>query len=216
MDPATQSVTDEGSPLESRFVNRDLSLLEFNHRVLQQALDTRIPLLERLRFLTISSTNLDEFFEVRAASHKEQVLHGVRKRTLDGRTSQETLEEVAVRARSLVAAQYQALNEVLLPELASEGIRIVRRSEWSDDQQAWAERYFREQVLPVMTPMGLDPAHPFPRIQNKSLNFIVVVSGHDAYERDADIAVVQVPRALPRVLSMPSDADASEIGRAHV
>jgi polyphosphate kinase len=209
MDPATQSVTDEGSPLESRFVNRDLSLLEFNHRVLQQALDTRIPLLERLRFLTISSTNLDEFFEVRAASHKEQVLHGVRKRTLDGRTSQETLEEVAVRARSLVAAQYQALNEVLLPELASEGIRIVRRSEWSDDQQAWAERYFREQVLPVMTPMGLDPAHPFPRIQNKSLNFIVVVSGHDAYERDADIAVVQVPRALPRVLSMPSDADAS-------
>lgn len=192
------------APVGGRFVNRDLSLLEFNQRVLQQALDPRIPLLERVRFLSISSSNLDEFFEVRAASHKEQVFHGLTKRTLDGRTSQETLDEIAVRARALVADQYRALNEVLLPELAQEGIRLVRRSDWTEDQQAWAERYFREQVLPVMSPMGLDPAHPFPRIQNKSLNFIVVVSGQDAYERDAGIAVVQVPRALPRVLAMPS------------
>lgn len=186
------------------FVNRDLSLLEFNRRVLAQALDARVPLLERLRFLTISSTNLDEFFEVRAASHREAALHGASQLTLDGRTPEETLTAISEVARDLVHDQYAALNGVILPALADAGIHLVRRTDWTSKQQEWAEEHFLTQVLPVLTPMGLDPAHPFPRILNKSLNFIVVVDGDDAFGRDADIAIVQVPRALPRVLRIPS------------
>lgn len=190
--------------LPENFVNRDLSLLRFNQRVLHQALDARFPLLERLRFLAISSTNLDEFFEVRVASHREQFMHAADARTLDGRSPSEVLELISEHARELVQAQYRALNEVLLPELSAAGIRIPRRREWTEEQREWAREHFRGQVLPVLSPVGLDPAHPFPRILNKALNFIVVVEGDDAYERDAGIAVVQVPRALPRVLQIPS------------
>lgn len=199
--PAQIGNLESGDP--QLFVNRDLSVLEFNRRVLAQALDPSVPLLERLRFLTISSTNLDEFFEVRAASHREAAIHGASQLTLDGRTPEETLAAIARVAEGLVHDQYQALNKVILPALAEEGIHLVRRSQWNPSQQAWILDHFRNQVLPVLTPMGLDPAHPFPRILNKSLNFVVIVEGEDAFGRDAGIAIVQVPRALPRVLRIP-------------
>ena len=187
------------------FINRELSLLEFNRRVLEQAKDETVPLLERLRFLSISSTNLDEFFEIRVASHKERASYATGRVSLDGRTSQQTLQEIKRSASDLVAEQYRVLNDLLLPALEGEGIRLLRREEWDGEQRRWLARYFRRQVLPVLAPVGLDPAHPFPRILNKSLNFVVPLEGDDAYGRDTDLAVVQVPRSLPRILQMPSE-----------
>lgn len=187
------------------FLNRELSLLEFNRRVLAQALDQRVPLLERLRFLTISSTNLDEFFEVRKASHQERLTLGSTTTDIDGRTTQETLSDIAVGARDLVAAQYKALNDVVLPALSEEGIRILRRDSWTAEQAGWIEEYFEREVGPILTPVGLDPSHPFPKILNKSLNFIVLVDGEDAFGRETGIAVVQVPRTLPRLIALPSE-----------
>ena len=187
------------------YLNRELSLLRFNQRVLAQALDRDTPLLERLRFLTITTTNLDEFFEVRAASHQEKAAHGSTTRTVDGRTSGETLLDIASQAHELVTQQYQVLNETLLPALADAGVHLMKRTGWTPAQAIWLQRYFMEQVLPVLTPMGLDPAHPFPRILNKSLNFVVLLSGEDAYGRDAGIGVVQVPRALPRLIQLPPE-----------
>lgn len=186
------------------FINRELSLLEFNRRVLEQALDESVPLLERLRFLAISSSNLDEFFEIRAASHKERVTWGAEVSGLDGLTSTQTLKVINESATELVQDQYRVLNEVLLPALEVEGIRLISRSNWTDDQRRWVRKHFRSEVLPVLTPVGLDPAHPFPRIPNKSLNFVVQLEGEDAFGREAELAVVQVPRALPRVLRIDS------------
>ncbi|WP_145202828.1 polyphosphate kinase 1 [Planctomycetes bacterium Poly30] len=185
------------------FLNRELSLLEFNRRVLAQALDDRIPLLERLKFLTISSTNLDEFFEVRKASHQERSTHGSSMTEIDGRSTRQVLTDIGLGARTLVADQYRALNEVLLPELEKENIRILRRDVWTEEQAEWISTYFRRQVEPILTPVGLDPSHPFPKILNKSLNFIVLVNGDDAFGRETGIAVVQVPRALPRLIALP-------------
>jgi len=182
------------------FINRELSLLEFNRRVLEQALDPAIPLLERLRFLTISSSSLDEFFEIRAASHKERATWGADGVGLDGLSSTQTLVEIKRSATEVVGEQYRVLNQVLLPELEREGIRLPSRADWNDEQRRWAKRHFRNEVLPVLTPVGLDPAHPFPRILNKSLNFVVQLEGEDAFGRGSDLAVVQVPRALPRIL----------------
>ncbi len=187
----------------SLFINRELSLLEFNRRVLAQARDTLTPLLERLRFLTICSTNLDEFFEIRVASHRERAAFGTAQVDPDGRTSQDTLNAVSQTAHELVDEQYRVLNEVLLPELEAQGIRILRRADWTEEQRAWIRNSFQTEVKPVLTPMGLDPAHPFPKILNKSLNFVVLVEGEDAYGRRSGIAVVQVPRALPRVNEVP-------------
>lgn len=186
-----------------RFLNRDLSLLEFNQRVLAQAQDPAVPLLERLFFLTITSTNLDEFFEVRAASHRERSIYAPQAQTIDGRTSEEVLEAISRRAHELVEDQYAVFNDEILPALLLEGIRLVRRDAWNKAQSAWIEEYFTQQVLPVLTPIGLDQAHPFPRILNKSLNFIVSLEGEDALGRNVDLAVVQVPRTLPRVISLP-------------
>ena len=192
------------------YINRELSLLEFNKRVLAQAQDETVPLLERLRFLTISSSNLDEFFEVRAASHKGRVNYGSPTRTVDGRSSRETLDAIGKVARELVAEQYSTLNNTLIPALEAESIRLLRRSQWSDSVRTWIADYFRLQVLPVLTPMGLDPAHPFPRILNKSLNFILLVEGDDAYERAAETAIVQVPRTLPRIIRLPREVGGGE------
>jgi len=187
------------------FLNRELSLLEFNRRVLAQALDERVPLLERLRFLTISSTNLDEFFEVRKASHQERATLGSSSTEFDGRTTQQILDEIAASASGLVAEQYDALNRILQPTLEAEGIDIVRRGDWSAPQSRWITDYFTREVEPVLTPVGLDPSHPFPKILNKSLNFIVLVDGDDAFGRDTGIAVVQVPRTLPRLIALPPE-----------
>ena len=192
------------------YLNRELSLLQFNRRVLAQAEGEGTPLLERLRFLAITSTNLDEFFEVRAASHKEKASHGTSPPTVDGRSSAQTLVDISRAAHGLVERQYQVLNGTLLPALRQAGVHLLKRTQWSPDQTEWIQTYFEKQVLPVLTPMGLDPAHPFPRILNKSLNFVVLVRGEDAYGREANLGVVQVPRALPRVIALPEECATSE------
>jgi polyphosphate kinase len=187
----------------SLFLNRELSLLQFNRRVLEQARDPQTPLLERLRFLGISSTNLDEFFEIRVAGLKQQLAYGVSQPGADGKNARDALEQIAAVAHALVDEQYALLQDVLLPELREAGIELLTPGGCSRAQQAWIAGYFRSEVAPVLTPMGLDPAHPFPRVLNKSLNVIVSVEGDDAFGRSSGIAVVQVPRALPRIVHIP-------------
>jgi polyphosphate kinase len=187
------------------FLNRELSLLAFNERVLEQAKDPRTPLLERLRFLCISSSNLDEFFEIRVGGLEQQLALGMGKPGPDGLTTPEMLEAVSAAAHRLVAEQYRVLQDVLLPALEAAGVRVPRRQAWTPAQQAWVHSYFTHEVLPVLTPVGLDPAHPFPRVLNKSLNFIVSLEGSDAYDRTSGTAVVQVPRLLPRLIQLPPE-----------
>ena len=187
------------------YINRELSLLEFNWRVLEQARDPGTPLLERLRFLCISISNLDEFFEIRVARLKEEVASGSVQAGPDNMSPQEMLKRIAEIAHRLVAEQYRVFNEILIPELDREQIRFVRRSEWSPEQEAWIRNYFEHELLPVLSPLGLDPSHPFPRILNKSLNFIVTLKGRDAFGRRSGVAVVQAPRALPRLIQLPRE-----------
>ena len=189
----------------SHFLNRELGLLEFNRRVLAQAADDAVPLLERLRFLTIVSSNLDEFFEIRVAGLKEQIKVGVKESGPDGRRPAEVFALVTVQAHELIAEQYRLLNDVLLPALAREGIVFPKREGWTDAQRAWVKDYFFRELLPVLTPIGLDPAHPFPRVLNKSLNFAIELEGRDAFGRKSRAAIVQAPRALPRVIRMPAE-----------
>jgi polyphosphate kinase len=191
----------------SLYINRELSLLEFNQRVLEQAKDPANPLLERLKFLCISSTNLDEFFEIRVAGLMQKAEIGAVQSGSDQMQPSEVLRAISTRAHELVAEQYRVLNEVLIPQLAEEQIRFVRRNEWTPAQEAWLKEYFENELLPVISPMGLDPAHPFPRILNKSLNFIVSLRGKDAFGRSGGTAVVQAPRALPRVIQLPPGRD---------
>ena len=185
------------------YTNRQISLLEFNRRVLAQAEDTRTPLLERLKFLCIASSNLDEFFEIRVAGLRQAQEMGVSQSGPDGRTPQEVLRDISQRAHGLVDTQYQLLNDGLMPALAEAGIRFLRRDEWSAEQRRWIREYFENSLLPILTPMGLDPSHPFPQVLNKSLNFIVSLEGRDAFGRDSGMAVVQAPRALPRIIQLP-------------
>jgi polyphosphate kinase len=189
----------------SHFLNRELGLLEFNRRVFAQAADDAVPLLERLRFLTIVSSNLDEFFEIRVAGLKEQVKLGVKESGPDGRSPAEVFALVSAQAHALVGEQYRLLNEVLLPALAREGIIFPKREAWTDAQRAWVRDYFFRELLPVLTPIGLDPAHPFPRVLNKSLNFAIELEGRDAFGRKSRAAIVQAPRALPRVIRLPAE-----------
>ena len=185
------------------YINRELSLLEFNGRVLAQALDEKVPLLERLRFLCISSNNLDEFFEIRVAGLKQRLELGSDQPGADGLTVTEQLQAIHERTRRLVDAQYACLNEVVLPALRQQGIELLARTTWDAATAQWLERYFEREVEPVLSPLGLDPARPFPRIQNKSLNFIVRLAGQDAFGRDTGLAIVQAPRSLPRVVALP-------------
>jgi polyphosphate kinase len=185
------------------YVNRELALLEFNRRVLEQAKDPGTPLLERLRFLTICSTNLDEFFEIRVSGLKQQVAFHMTDVGPDGLSAAETLQRISAEAHGLVEEQYRVLNEVLQPALEEQGVRVLKRSLWTARQQRWIRRFFKQEVLPVTTPIGLDPAHPFPRILNKSLNFVLQLEGADAFGRETGLAVVQVPRALPRLIQLP-------------
>ena len=187
------------------YINRELSLLEFNRRVVEQAKDTSNPLLERLRFLCIASSNLDEFFEIRVAGLKQQVAYKAAKLGPDQMSPAEQLKRIGEMAQLLVAEQYQVLNDVLTPALADEGIRFLRRTEWNARQIAWVKRHFYRELLPVLSPIGLDPSHPFPRILNKSLNFMVSLEGTDAFGRDSAIAIVQAPRALPRIINVPRE-----------
>jgi polyphosphate kinase len=182
------------------YINRELSLLEFNQRVLALSLNESVPLLERLKFLCIASSNLDEFFEIRVAGLKQLQELGSAQVAPDALSIPELLAAIHERAITLVGDQYRCLNEVLLPALRSAGICLLGRTEWSAETHKWLEQYFEQEVDPVLSPLGLDPARPFPRIQNKSLNFIVRLSGKDAFGRDSELAIVQAPRSLPRVV----------------
>ncbi len=185
------------------FINRELSSLEFNRRVLAQALDPRVPLLERLKFLCISSSNLDEFFEIRVSGLKQLLELGGTQTGSDGLGISDQLAAIHEHATRLVHDQYACLNDVLLPGLAESGIEVLDAADWDEATREWVEHHFAAEVEPVLSPLGLDPARPFPRIQNKSLNFIVRLSGKDAYGRDSELAVVQAPRSLPRIVALP-------------
>ena len=185
------------------FINRELSALHFQRRVLAQATDSRVPLLERVRFLCISCTNLDEFFEVRVAGLRQMHEAGSVQTGPDNVTPGELLIQISQQAHAIVADQYRVFNDELTPELDAKGIRFIRRTEWTDSQRTWLERYAMQELFPVLSPMALDPAHPFPRIINKSLNFIVELKGKDAFGRNCKHAVVQAPRALPRLIRLP-------------
>lgn len=185
------------------FINRELSLLDFNYRVLEQAKDKNIPLLERLRYLCILSSNLDEFFEIRVSSLKQRSRAAFANVGPDGSPPQEVLSQISKLAHSIVDEQYKCLETEILPKLSQEGIDVLTPEEWTPKLKAWALRYFKKEVLPILSPMGLDPSHPFPKIINKSLNFIVSLTGKDAFGRNVNVAVVPVPRSIPRFIPLP-------------
>ena len=190
-------------PNQPTILCRELSLLAFNRRVLAQARDEGVPLLERLRFLCIVSSNLDEFFEVRMAWLKKESQLNPHMLLDNGTTPAETMAAAAAEAKKLIQEQYELFNQELIPALRQEGIFFYPRRQWTEQQRAWIESYFDRELLPILTPLGLDPAHPFPRLLNKSLNFVVSLSGKDAFGRASGMAVVQAPRILPRVVKLP-------------
>lgn len=185
---------------QAPFLDRDHCILAFNERVFDWAQRDDVPLLERLRYLCIVSSNLDEFFEVRAAPHITAVQNGDTK----GEYTVASFEAFSAKAHDLVARQYALYNDALVPAFAAHGIRIVSHGERTPEQRRWVQDYFQREVRPLLIPVGLDPAHPFPLVANKSLNFIVRLKGSDAFGRDNEIAIVRVPRALPRVIRMPA------------
>jgi polyphosphate kinase len=199
---AISSLTSE--PQSGIYLNRELSLLDFNRRVLALAEDPGIPLLERLRYLCIVSSNLDEFFEVRLASQLAQNRLGGGDQTIPPALAA-TLELTSVECHDIVARQYALLNEEILPRLSAKGIHLLRHQDRNDVQRAWVKEYFDTKVRPLLTPIGLDPAHPFPQVVNKSLNFIVELSGKDAFGRGTGIAILKAPRVLPRVIRLPDE-----------
>ena len=187
-------------------IDRDHSTLHFNTRVLSWARRNDVPLLERLRYLCIVSSNLDEFFEVRMALH----LRAMQDRHRQGGFTRETYRSISKQAHELVHTQYEVYNEQLIPELAKAGIRIVSHADRNEAQHRWVKRYFDQEMKPLLMPVGLDPAHPFPQVANKSLNFIVRLSGADAFGRTNEIAIVKVPRVLPRLIRMPERVSGGE------
>ncbi|HZF20678.1 MAG TPA: polyphosphate kinase 1 [Burkholderiales bacterium] len=198
--------------MKPQFFARELSLLAFNERVLAQAEDRRVPVLERLRFLCILSSNLDEFFEIRVAELKERIRLGneieIPGDTLPG----DAFPLISERTHALVARQYRLLNKEVFPQLADEGVRFLAERDWTKEQRSWLHNYFMREMIPLLTPIGLDPSHPFPRVLNKSLNFAVQLEGRDAFGRNSGTAIVQAPRALPRVVQLPK----AIAGRGHV
>jgi len=197
------ALIEPGAP--EHFINRELSLLGFQRRVLELAKDPAVPLLERMFFLCICSRNLDEFFEVRVAGLKKRLEYGSIQPGPDGLAPAETLERISELAHRIVDEQYRVLNEELNPQLEAQGIRFLKRDAWSAGLRRWVERFFNREVLPVLTPIGLDPAQPFPRVLNKNLNFIVSLSGKDAFGRNSGLAIVQVPRVVPRLIRVPAE-----------
>ncbi len=188
--------------LPDYYINRELSALEFSRRVLHEAQSRSVPLLERLKFLCIVSTNLDEFFEIRVSGLKQRAEMTSGPAGADMMMPRELLHEISLRAHEVVAEQYRLLNDDLIPGLDAEGIRFVRRSAWSTQQRDWLRDYFDREIEPVLSPVSLDPARPFPRILNKSLNFIVGLEGTHAFGRPVQRAIVQAPRSLPRLIRL--------------
>jgi polyphosphate kinase len=181
-------------------LDRDLSILAFNERVLDWAHRPEVPVLERLRYLCIVSSNLDEFFEVRAEPHVMGSLQSLK----TGPYTQASLAAIAEKTSAMVARQYALYNDDLLPTLQRNGFRILSHGERNAAQRQWVRSYFQREVQPLLLPVGLDPAHPFPQVANKSLNFIVQLSGKDAFGRSNEIAIVKVPRVLPRLIPLPA------------
>jgi len=184
-----------------KFLNRDNSILAFNERVLSLAQNPDYPLLERLRFLCIVSSNLDEYFEVRAAPHVD----AMRDEDKEGDINIESYESISKVAHKLVDKQYQIFNDELMPALAEHGVHLVSNGERTLQQHGWVARYFETEVRPLLVPVALDPSHPFPQVANKSLNFIVSLGGNDAFGRSNNIAIVRVPRVLARLIKLPKN-----------
>ncbi|HEY5850333.1 MAG TPA: polyphosphate kinase 1 [Lysobacter sp.] len=196
----------ESDPLRDPglYFNRELSQLDFNFRVLAQAEDTTVPLLERLKYLCISCTNLDEFFEIRAGTLRHAQDLGIATGA-DGLSPATVLAKIHERAALLVQSQYECWNQVLRPALWDAGVRVLGRDAWDENQARWLRDYFRDEIMPVLSPLGLDPAHPFPKILNKSLNIVVVLKGKDAFGREGHLAIVRAPRSLPRIIQIPEE-----------
>lgn len=195
---------------KEHYLNREFGLLEFNRRVLAQAAVPSVPLLERLKFLCIVSSNLDEFFEIRVASLKEQDKLNLPTGEPDGLMARQVYSLVSNTAHEIVDYQYRLFNDEIVPALAEQGIRFLRRADWNDIQREWIRDYFFKELMPVLTPIGLDPAHPFPRVINKSLNFAVELEGRDAFGRNSGVAIVKAPRILPRFINLPIEIAASK------
>ena len=191
--------------LIQRYNCREISQLQFNLRVVMQGADKSTPVLERLRFLCIASRNLDEFFEVRVAALRQLVKYGTEAQSGEGLTAQEILAEISKQAHSIVKLQYRLLQKSVLTALRKRDISFLRRHEWDKAQRQWIRQYFRRNILPILSPLGLDSRHPFPRVQNKSLNFMVKLAGKDAYGRSTEYAVVTAPRSLPRIVRLPDE-----------
>jgi polyphosphate kinase len=198
MDHTQDETTSGGEPYP--LLDRDLSILSFNERVLDWAHRPEVPVLERLRYLCIVSSNLDEFFEVRAEPHVMGSLQGLK----SGPYTQASLLALTEKTNTMVARQYALYNDDLLPTLQRKGYRILSHGERNAAQRQWVRSYFQREVQPLLVPVGLDPAHPFPQVANKSLNFIVQLSGKDAFGRSNEIAIVKVPRVLPRLIPLPA------------
>ncbi|NNC97277.1 MAG: polyphosphate kinase 1, partial [Gammaproteobacteria bacterium] len=205
MNDAGITIESNNKQFDQRFYNRELSLLKFNHRVLAQAEDPQVPLLERLKFLCIVSSNMDEFFEVRVGGLKQKLKLNTSNLNIDGRTTRELAEQVNADAHQLIQKQYAVLNQQLLPDLQQHGIRLKKSEDLDSFEKDWLHDYFVEQVLPILSPIALDPARPFPMLLNKALNFIVRIDGKDAYKRKTNLAIIPIPRSLPRVIGIPSD-----------
>lgn len=205
--PVTEPV--EAPPVNLKapelYINRELSHLQFNVRVLEQALDKSHPLLERLMFLLIFSSNLDEFFEIRVAELMRQLKYSRETVGPDALHPQVVMNRIGEICGTQVDRQYKILNEIIFPELEKEDVHFLRRRDWSDEQREWIKIYFEEKVLPVVSPIGLDPSHPFPRLVNKSLNFIVELDGKDAFGRESGLAIIPAPRSLPRLIRLPDN-----------
>ena len=184
-----------------KLLNRDISILAFNERVMSLAQNVEYPLLERLRFLSIVSSNLDEFFEVRAAPHVDAMREGEQQSDVNV----ESYQAISRVAHALVDKQYQIFNNELIPALEAQGIRLVSHGERTPEQKRWVSHYFETNVRPLLVPVALDPSHPFPQVANKSLTFIVSLGGADAFGRQNNIAIVRVPRALPRLVKLPKN-----------
>ena len=187
------------------YINREFTALSFNERVLQLANNERIPLLERMRYLGICSNNLDEFFEIRVAGLKEKIAAGFSKLSIDGLTAEEVLRDLSKKTHILIDELYSIFNKKLIPLMQKENIIFYDTEEWTDDIHLWTKHFFKNEVLPVVSPIALDVAHPFPSLFNKSLNFLVSLSGTDAFDRNIKYAVVHAPRSLPRIIHLPSE-----------
>ncbi|MCX7182553.1 MAG: polyphosphate kinase 1 [Nitrosospira sp.] len=201
MSIASQILNSQLSHAKMPLLDRDQSLLAFNERVLNWAKRDEVPVLERLRYLCIVSSNLDELFEIRASMH----LMAFKNKDQKGLYTKQTFIDLYTNAKKLVDEQYALYNDVLIPSLNKQGIRILSHNDRNQAQRKWVGEYFKREVRPLLVPVGLDPAHPFPQVANKSLNFIVQLGGMNAFGRNNDIAIVQVPRILPRVIRLPTE-----------